>query len=134
MMWVFDPAIAEHRKKYKILVKVWSSEDQSLGRRNAKIVTSESPAMFPLNELEEAVVEIEYTDNKSRPVMKTVPVKHLLPGDVKTKGEHIIISGERKGTIVKHIRTTDPNVRVKLPDKGTGITISKSIVCALEVV
>ncbi len=106
MMWVFDPEIAVARKQYHLLVKVKADrEDSTLARRCAKILNTDSPKVHPLSELEDSLVEIEYTDNKACLTRKFVPVRNLSIGDPSTIHPHIIFEGTLKGTIVEHKRS-----------------------------
>ncbi len=133
MMWVFDAKVAEVRKKYHLLVKVLNDRDDStLARRCAKILKTESPKVHPLSELEDSLVEIEYTDNKARLTRKFVPVRNLSIGDPSTKHPHIIFEGTLKGTIVEHKRTVGDMANVKPKGGKKNIQIKKSIMCQME--
>ncbi len=133
MMWVFHPEIAVARKQYHLLVKVKADrEDSTLARRCAKILNTDSPKMHPLSELEDSLVEIEYTDNKARLTRKFVPVRNLSIGDPSAKHPHIIFEGTLKGTIVEHKRTVGDMANVKPKGGKKNIQIKKSIMCQME--
>ncbi len=133
MMWVFDAKVAEVRKKYHLLVKVLNDRDDStLARRCAKILKTESPKVHPLSELEDSLVEIEYTDNKARLTRKFIPVRNLDIGDPSAKHPHVIFQGNLKGTIVEHKRTEGQLAKVKPQGAKKNITINKLIMCQME--
>ncbi len=132
-MWVFEPVIAQYRKTYHILVKMWTDDEPALaGRRDAKIVQTDSPKTFPLDELEDALVEIEYSDNKSKVKRKFVPVGNLVPRGSKTYADHVIYSGKLKGTLVRHMRTEGIFLKVMPKGRKKSIVVSKDVVCPLE--
>ncbi len=133
MMWAFAREIAQLRKQYHLLVRVLTDhEDSTLGRRCAKILKTDSPKVHPLSELEDSLVEIEYTDNKSRLTHKFVPVRNLNIGDPSAKHPHVIFEGTLKGTVVEHTRTVGDMAKVKPKGAKKNITIKKSIMCQME--
>lgn len=114
MMWVFDPRIAAHRKTYEIPVRIKALEGlASAGRRTGKIVTTDTPKSFPLNANERAEVEIEYTDNKSRKKRSFVPVHDIDIMNPKNGCQLVVIAGEKKGVIVKHVKTIQDKVKAR---------------------
>ncbi len=134
MMWVFDPRVAELRKRYHICVRfITDNEDSTLGRRCAKIVKTDSPKKFTLDPLEPALVEIEYTDNKSETRRKFVPPAHL---NAETKSSVrvplVVTSGKHKGKLVHNMRTKGEQVTVRPEGETQSITVAKSILCKLE--
>ncbi len=133
MMWVFDVRIAELRKTHHILVKVITdNEDSTLGRRCAKILKTDSPKVHPLSELEDSLVEIEYTDNKRRLKQKFVPVRNLTISDPTVNQPHVIFDGSMKGTVVRHMRTEGDLAKVKPEGSKKNIKINGSIQCQLQ--
>ncbi len=103
----------------------------SLEDEIAKIVQTDSPKTFPLDELEDALVEIEYSDNKSKVKRKFVPVGNLVPRGSKTYADHVIYSGKLKGTLVRHMRTE--GIFLKVMPKGRKKKYSCQQRCCMSV-
>ncbi len=107
MMWIFDRRVAELRKKYHIIVGVlYDHEESTLARRKAKILKTDCPITFPLDPFQEALVEIEYTDHKSRLKRKFVRPANLNPESRSSaKAPLVVTSGEHKGKLAHNMRT-----------------------------
>lgn len=134
MMWIFDRRVAELRKKYRIIVGVlYDHEESTLARRKAKILKTDCPKTFPLDPFEEALVEIEYTDHKSRLKRKFVRPANLNPESRSSaKAPLVVTSGEHKGKLAHNMRTNGAVVTVRVEGIKGGVTLSQSILCKLE--
>lgn len=123
MMWVFEPQIAAHRKTYQIPVRIKALEGlASAGRRTGKIVATQAPKTFPLDENKRAEVEIEYTDNRSRMKCSVVPVRDLDIMNPKNGCELVVIGGGKKGTIVRHVKTIQDKVKARERERRRSTT------------
>lgn len=128
-MWLFDPMIAEQRKSYVIPVKLVKLEGlASAARRTAHVLTSQSPQKHPLDCTKQAEVEIQYTDNQSRIKRCLIPVEDLDMSNLRNGCDLLVISGKKKGLVVKHVKTIQENVKVRQEGKKDLITLSKHIV------
>ncbi len=134
MMWIFDRRVAELRKKYHIIVGVlYDHEESTLARRKAKILKTDCPITFPLDPFQEALVEIEYTDHKSRLKRKFVRPANLNPESRSSaKAPLVVTSGEHKGKLAHNMRTNGAVVTVRVEGIKGGVTLSQSILCKLE--
>ena len=133
MKWLFNQRVIEARKSYKIWIKFCRVDGQtSLERRFGRILTSDNPETQAFDEHGlPTSVEIEYSDNKSKPSRKRFPVNCIAPIGPKNGSKLLIISGDNVGTVVKHVKTVKDNVKVKTLDDKV-YTIPKNQVCAIE--
>lgn len=131
-MWIFHPKIAEHRVKYNFIVKIENHTVATLVGRNGKIIKSANPRKTPLEKNVSASVEVEYTDNKSDRQVEDMEVKNLRPTRIKKKGEHVVISGEYIGELVRHIKTEGSKAKVKIGGEKKGIDIDIKLLCPVE--
>lgn len=133
MMWLFDPLIAEHRRTYEIPVRILALEGlASASRRTAKILTCQQPKIFPLDHSKPAEVEIEYTDNKSRKKRCFIPANDIDLMNPRNRCDLLVISGEKRGAIVKHVKTLQDKVKVREKPGAKPLMLPKSDVSPLE--
>ncbi|KLO10010.1 hypothetical protein SCHPADRAFT_999856 [Schizopora paradoxa] len=133
MMWLFDPKIAILRKQYKILVKFSPTvKPISLQKRTAKITKAAEPKMFPLDPSMRPTIEVEYTDNRAIPRCHQMPIENFTISSPQNGGQLLVIYGEMKGTIVRHVKTIHDLVYVKLCSGGSAFKVPKTSVCPVE--
>lgn len=135
-MWLFDQDVSKLRKTRKFIVHIDFHRNAKVsGQKTGKVAMDEFPLAFPLDDTQEASVLVEFTDAHQHRVEEIMPVKHLSAKNTKAEHEHVIIHGERKGTIVRHIRNDKDRARVYV--EGTnkrkdGFFVKQSDLCLVE--
>ena len=134
MHWIFHPRVIEARKTHKIWIRFKFVEGQaSLEKRFGRILKTDNPETQALDaEGKPTTVDIEYSDNQSKPMRKRFPVTALAPIGPKNNCKLIIIKGSNTGTVVKHIKTIRDKVSVKPLCGGKSYLLPKDMVCPIE--
>lgn len=135
-MWLFDPDVSNLRKIRKFVVHIdYHHSAKVSGQKTGKVAIDEFPMVFPLDETQEAAVFVEFTDARQNSLEEMMPAKHLSAKNTKAEHEHAIIRGERKGTLVWHIRNDKDRARVYV--EGTnkrkdGFFVLQTDLCLVE--
>ncbi|KLO04073.1 hypothetical protein SCHPADRAFT_948004 [Schizopora paradoxa] len=113
-MWIFHPKVARLRRKYDLLIKIDFHKDWTVsGKREGRILSDTSAPSHPIPIETPATVLVKFTDGKQVECIESLPVETLSPtSKLKVKGTHIIVKGDRIGTLVTHLRTERNSARV----------------------
>lgn len=135
-MWLFSASVAKHRTQYNIVVKIESHKSSRVsGLREGRVMIDPSPMRHPIPYLTPPTVTVMYTDSAQEVFVEQVHVSTLRTSPrLKEKALHLIVKGERAGTLVIHLKTDGPMARVHAVDKhkSTAFYIEKEKVCLLE--
>lgn len=135
-MWLFNPGIARVRKFYDLVIKIDSHKERDVsGRREGRVLAEPHPLAHPIPATIPPSVSVKFTDGKRIERIELLPVKSLrTTAKLRDKGQHVIVEGERIGTLVNHIRTQNGLARVYA--EGThrleAFLISKDKLCIVE--
>lgn len=133
-MWLFDPAIAHHRMSRKFLVRIADHVEAGVVGKFGKIDISDVPLVAQLSVNQCPVVTVGFRDTHTRDRTEEMKVACLRPRCI-PEGDHIIITGERKGTLVKHVKTKGKQARVYIPgtvQRKDGFYVVSTDLCAVE--
>ncbi|KLO05325.1 hypothetical protein SCHPADRAFT_947010 [Schizopora paradoxa] len=111
------------------------------GVKTGRVAVDNSPLKFPLSTSQAAEVLVEFTDARSNELREMIPVKDLSPKHTKAGEEHVIIRGDKMGSLVLHIRNKRDRARVyfegtdkrkegfflEYKTSGTGVAITVTI-------
>lgn len=139
-MWLFDRRIAELRKKYSFLIKIEDHRDRDVsGRRVGKVLPDATACdanarTLPLRKSENTDVMVEFQRGNGRICVEAMPATKLVAGQLKKKGRHAVIKGDRAGSVVMHLKTDLLDARVHLEGRSTkdGFRVKKGELCAIE--
>lgn len=133
MMWIFDPEIANIRKTYKIRIRFLKVKGHAaLEKRTGRIVRNQAPEKFPLPSNEIPSVDVEYTDNRARLKTERMAVDCFTILNPRNGCKLLVVSGENKGTVVRHVKTTREKVLVRSLEGGKSFELPKSTVCPVD--
>ena len=135
-MWLFHRAIAQHRVKYNLVVKIEAHRDTHVsGMREGRVLAEPNPRHHPVPTTILPDVLVKFTDGKQRERVEPIPVAALRPTSrLHNKGTHVIIKGELSGMLVTHVKSDGPLARVFAigKPKSTAFYIEKNKLCIAE--
>lgn len=137
-MWIFDGAVSNIRKYYDLVVKIEAHSSSVIsGKGEGRVLAEVDPLRHPIRKSVPPSVPVKFIDRKRRgtPVIESLPVASLRPNlQLKDKGLHLIVKGERTGTLVTHIKTEGQRARVHEVNKPRhrAFWVEKRALCVLE--
>ncbi|KLO20424.1 hypothetical protein SCHPADRAFT_5924 [Schizopora paradoxa] len=135
-MWLFADVVAKHRTRYNIVVKIEYHADAHVsGLREGRVLSDPNPLQNPLPLSTRPNVDVLYMDVFQQRRVESMPVAALRPtSKMKEKGLHLIVKGERAGTLVIHLKSDGPMARVHAvcSHKSTAFHMEKSKMCIVE--
>ena len=139
-MWIFHEAISRIRTHYNLVVKIEHHKDVLVsGRAEGRVVAEPNPMRHPIPLAVSPNVPVSYINRdpnqRGQQVVESMPVAALgRTPNVKYKGTHVIIKGERIGTLVTHLRTEREYIRVFETggSRAASFNVDKINLCIVE--
>lgn len=135
-MWLFADEVAKHRTKYNIVVQIgYHKNSRVSGLREGRVLSDPNPLKNPLPISTPPNVNVLYMDSFQQRCIESMHVAALRPtSKMKEKGLHLIVKGERAGTLVVHLKSDGPMARVCAVGrhKSTAFHMEKSRMCVVE--
>lgn len=138
-MWLFDPLIAPLRSRYQFNVRIdYHVKNKIVGSYGFTSIDP-NPLQIPLAPGDSAEVEVEYVDNVQRLVSEKMAVANISARDTKSNMPHVIIKGDRIGSVVvfKRNERGKQNARVVFADPKSGdvsLVIARKDLCPVQLV
>lgn len=135
-MWIFDVRVSQLRRSYEFIIKIDAHDERDVsGRREGRILPDAYPMSHPIPATVPANVLVKFTDGKQNERVESLPVSSLrTTAKLKDKGAHVIIKGDKIGTLVNHIRTQNGLARVVAEGshRTDAFFIEKNKLCIVE--